>query len=163
PDDKKRMLYVLAQVYDRELGDVAKAIETYQTILDIDADELPAIQSLDRLLGQAERWPALLGNLARPVELSETTAEPVGLRDAHRGAQRAEQRQRARRVRRVRARAARRLGERAHARPHRAARRDHRYVGVARATLRLRGLEVARRAAPGRSVLAPRTRVGAGG
>ena len=51
PDDKKRMLYVLAQVYDRELGDVAKAIETYQGILDLDADELPAIQSLDRLYG----------------------------------------------------------------------------------------------------------------
>src|SRR5574340_876823 len=59
------MLYVLAQVYDRELGDVAKAIETYQGILDIDADELPAIQSLDRLYGQAERWYDLLGNVAR--------------------------------------------------------------------------------------------------
>ena len=34
PEDKKAMLYVLAQVYDRELGDVAKAIETYQGILD---------------------------------------------------------------------------------------------------------------------------------
>ena len=40
PEDKKAMLYVLAQVYDRELGDVAKAIETYQGILDIDADQL---------------------------------------------------------------------------------------------------------------------------
>jgi tetratricopeptide (TPR) repeat protein len=80
PDDKKRMLYVLAQVYDRELGDVAKAIETYQTILDLDADELPAIQSLDRLYGQAERWYDLLGNLERQVELSETSAETVGLK-----------------------------------------------------------------------------------
>jgi tetratricopeptide (TPR) repeat protein len=80
PDDKKRMLYVLAQVYDRELGDVAKAIETYQGILDLDADELPAIQSLDRLYGQAERWYDLLGNLERQVELSETTGETVALK-----------------------------------------------------------------------------------
>ncbi|MGE5186228.1 MAG: tetratricopeptide repeat protein, partial [Acidobacteriota bacterium] len=80
PDDKKRMLYVLAQVYDRELGDVAKAIETYQTILDLDAEELPAIQSLDRLYGQAERWYDLLGNLERQVELSESSAETVGLK-----------------------------------------------------------------------------------
>ncbi|HUJ57084.1 MAG TPA: hypothetical protein VLX92_01265, partial [Kofleriaceae bacterium] len=80
PEDKKRMLYVLAQVYDRELGDVGKAIETYQGILDLDADELPAIQSLDRLYGQAERWYDLLGNLERQVELSESSGETVGLK-----------------------------------------------------------------------------------
>ncbi len=80
PSDKKRQLYVLAQVYDRELGDVAKAIETYQGILDLDADELPAIQSLDRLYGQAERWYDLLGNLERQVELAETTGETVALK-----------------------------------------------------------------------------------
>ena len=80
PEDKKRMLFVLAQVYDRELGDVAKAIETYQSILDIDADELQAIQSLDRLYGQAERWYDLLGNLERQVELADNTGETVGLK-----------------------------------------------------------------------------------
>jgi tetratricopeptide (TPR) repeat protein len=80
PDDKKRMLYVLAQVYDRELGDVAKAIETYQGILDLDADELPAIQSLDRLYGQAERWYDLLSNLERQVELADNTGETVSLK-----------------------------------------------------------------------------------
>jgi len=57
PADKKRMLYVLAQVYDRELGDVGKSIETYQAILDLDADELPAIQSLEPALWPgADRW-----------------------------------------------------------------------------------------------------------
>ena len=80
PVDKSRMLYVLAQVYDRELGDIAKAIETYQGILDIEADELPAIQSLDRLYGQAERWYDLLGNLERQVELAEATGETVALK-----------------------------------------------------------------------------------
>ncbi|HPH66136.1 MAG TPA: hypothetical protein PLF40_10345, partial [Kofleriaceae bacterium] len=80
PADKKQMLYVLAQVYDRELGDVAKAIETYQGILDIDADELPAIQSLDRLYGQAERWYDLLGNLERQVELADSSGEHVALK-----------------------------------------------------------------------------------
>ena len=80
PVDKGRMLYVLGQVYDRELRDVAKAIETYQGILDIDPNELPAIQALDRLYGQAERWYDLLGNLERQVELSESTGETVGLK-----------------------------------------------------------------------------------
>src|SRR6185503_14363906 len=36
PDERKQMLFVLGQVYDRELGDVQKAIETYQAILDLD-------------------------------------------------------------------------------------------------------------------------------
>lgn len=80
PDDKKRMLYVLAQVYDREIKDIAKAIETYQGILDLDPDELPAIQSLDRLYGQAERWYDLLGNLERQVELADHTSETVALK-----------------------------------------------------------------------------------
>ena len=42
--------------------------------------ELPAIQSLDRLYGQAERWYDLLGNLERQVELSETSGETVALK-----------------------------------------------------------------------------------
>ncbi len=79
-EDKKRMLYVLAQVHDRELGDVAKAIETYQNILDLDAEALPAIQSLDRLYGQAERWYDLLSNLERQVELAERTSEIAALK-----------------------------------------------------------------------------------
>src|SRR4029078_7218698 len=70
PDDKKRMLYVLAQVYDRELGDVAKAIETYQGILDLDADELPAIHSLARLYSQAERWDDLVRNTHARAQLA---------------------------------------------------------------------------------------------
>ena len=80
PSEKTRMLYVLGQVYDRELSDVGKAIETYQAILDLDADETPAIQALDRLYGQAERWYDLLANLERQVELSDMTGEIVGLK-----------------------------------------------------------------------------------
>jgi tetratricopeptide (TPR) repeat protein len=80
PADKQDMLYVLAGVYDRELGDVGKAIETNQAILDIDPDQLPAIQSLDRLYAQAERWYDLLGVLERQVELADNAGETVGLK-----------------------------------------------------------------------------------
>ncbi|MBK9070666.1 MAG: tetratricopeptide repeat protein [Myxococcales bacterium] len=79
PEEKKRTLYVLGQVYDRELGNTAKAIETYQQILDVDATEVPAIQALDRLLGQAERWYDLLGNLERQIKLSGNDQETVAL------------------------------------------------------------------------------------
>lgn len=80
PDDKKQMLHVLGQVYDRELGDVAKAIETYQAILDLDPDDISGIQQLDRLFTAAERWYDLLQNLERQVELAESVGETVGLK-----------------------------------------------------------------------------------
>ncbi len=71
PGEKTRMLYVLGQVYDQELKDVGKAIETFQAILDIDPNEFPAIQALDRLYGAGERWYDLLANLERQAELAE--------------------------------------------------------------------------------------------
>ena len=81
PEKKKEMLHVLGQVYDHELGDVARAIETYQAILDIDPDESNAIQQLDRLFSAAERWYDLLQNLERQVELfSDFPPETVSLK-----------------------------------------------------------------------------------
>ncbi len=78
-ETKKQMLYVLGQVHDRELDDVAKAIDTYQTILDIDAKELTAIHALDRLYTKDERWYELLQNLERQIELTDNHSESVAL------------------------------------------------------------------------------------
>jgi tetratricopeptide (TPR) repeat protein len=80
PEDKKQMLFVLGQVYDRELKDTTRAIEVYQSILDIDAEEQSAIQALDRLYLAAERWYDLLQILEREVELAGSTAESVSLK-----------------------------------------------------------------------------------
>ncbi len=80
PDEKKRMLFVLGQVYDRELGDNAKAIETYQAVLDIDNSETTAIEALDRLLGQAGRWYDQLQNLEHQVEIAPNKGAIVGLK-----------------------------------------------------------------------------------
>ena len=49
PAEKKQMLFVLGQVYDRELGDPERAIETYTSIMDLDPDDFDAAQALDRL------------------------------------------------------------------------------------------------------------------
>lgn len=56
PEERKQALYVLGQVYDTELKDIDRAIDTYQAVLDIEPDDVQAIQALDRLYGQAERW-----------------------------------------------------------------------------------------------------------
>ena len=80
PQEKKQLLFVLGQVYDRELGNPEKAIETYSAILDIDPDDCEAVQALDRLYGQTERWFDLLPVLERQTELSPSAAEVVSLR-----------------------------------------------------------------------------------
>jgi tetratricopeptide (TPR) repeat protein len=74
------MLFVLGQVYDRELKDLTRAIETYQTILDLDPEDVTAIQALDRLYQQAGRWYDLLQILEREVELSSSSGETVSLK-----------------------------------------------------------------------------------
>ncbi|MFI5290123.1 MAG: tetratricopeptide repeat protein, partial [Polyangia bacterium] len=80
PDEKKQMLFVLGQVYDRELQDSARAIETYQGILDLDPEDVTAIQALDRLYQHTGRWYDLLQILEREVELSSSTGETVSLK-----------------------------------------------------------------------------------
>jgi tetratricopeptide (TPR) repeat protein len=80
PDEKKQMLFVLGQVYDRELKDPARAIETYQGILDLDPEDVTAIQALDRLYQQTGRWYDLLQILEREVELASATGEIVSLK-----------------------------------------------------------------------------------
>jgi tetratricopeptide (TPR) repeat protein len=80
PAQKKARLFVLGQVYDRELQDPARAIETYSSVLDIDPDDVEAMQALDRLYVQTERWYDLLSVLERETELSGSAAEVVSLR-----------------------------------------------------------------------------------
>ena len=80
PAEKKQMLFVLGQVYDRELGDPERAIETYSSIIDLDPEDYDAAQALDRLYQQLGRWYDLLAVLERQTELAPSPAEVVSLR-----------------------------------------------------------------------------------
>jgi tetratricopeptide (TPR) repeat protein len=78
--EKKQMLFVLGQVYDRELGDPERAVETYSSIIDLDPEDYDAAQALDRLFVQTGRWYDLLAVLERQTELAPSPAEVVSLR-----------------------------------------------------------------------------------
>ena len=80
PADKKQMLFVLGQVYDRELGDPERAVETYSSIIDLDPEDYDAAQALDRLYQQLERWYDLLAVLERQTEMAPSPGEVVSLR-----------------------------------------------------------------------------------
>jgi tetratricopeptide (TPR) repeat protein len=80
PAEKKQMLFVLGQVYDRELNDPERAIETYSSIMDLDPDDYDAAQALDRLYLHTQRWYDLLAVLERQTELAQEPAEVVSLK-----------------------------------------------------------------------------------
>ncbi len=80
PDDRRQALYVLGQVYDRELADTARAIDTYQAVLDIDPSDSQAIAALDRLYGTAARWLDQLQILERAVDAADVPEEQTAYR-----------------------------------------------------------------------------------
>jgi tetratricopeptide (TPR) repeat protein len=79
-DDKKAIYYRLGALYEEQLTDIERAIETFQSVLDLDPDDLMAIRSLDRLYQQAERWYDLLQALERQVELAGPSPDAVDLK-----------------------------------------------------------------------------------
>ncbi|MBX3229294.1 MAG: tetratricopeptide repeat protein [Labilithrix sp.] len=77
PDEKKRIYYQVGAVYERELGSVEQAIETYTKILELDPDDLQALSRLDVLYEQAQNWQELLGILTRESEMCDDPSEAI--------------------------------------------------------------------------------------
>ncbi len=69
-DEKKGIHYQVGAVYERELGDVPRAIDTYTKILELDPDDLQALSRLDVLYERAENWAELLSVLTRESEMT---------------------------------------------------------------------------------------------
>src|SRR5262249_6988242 len=76
-DEKKRIYYQVGAVYERELGDVPRAIETYQKILELDPDDLQALSRLDVLYEQSQNWQELLSVLTRESEMTADHGEVI--------------------------------------------------------------------------------------
>jgi tetratricopeptide (TPR) repeat protein len=76
-DEKKRIYYQVGAVYERELGDVPRAIDTYEKILELDPDDLQALSRLDVLYEQAQNWSELLSVLLRESEMTDDPSEGV--------------------------------------------------------------------------------------
>src|ERR1035438_9902205 len=72
-DEKKAIHYQVGAVYERELGDVPRAIDTYTKILEIDPDDLQALSRLDVLYERAQNWAELMSVLTRE---SDMTGDP---------------------------------------------------------------------------------------
>jgi tetratricopeptide (TPR) repeat protein len=80
PDEKKRLFLEVGAVYERELSEGAKAIDSYQRILEIDPDDLMAIGRLDALYQAAGNWQELRSILEREAELASDPNEVISYR-----------------------------------------------------------------------------------
>lgn len=80
PEEKKRLFVEMGAVYERELNDLSKAIDTYQRILEVDPDDLTAIGRLDALYVATENWEELLSVLEREADLTQDPYEAVAFR-----------------------------------------------------------------------------------
>ncbi|MBW2524919.1 MAG: tetratricopeptide repeat protein [Deltaproteobacteria bacterium] len=60
----------VARIYELQLEDYDKAIERYKKVLDVEPENAPAIESLDRLYEHTERWAELADILNREAELA---------------------------------------------------------------------------------------------
>ena len=79
-DEKKLIFYQVGAVYERELGDVPKAIDTYQKVLELDPDDLTALGRLDVLYQTSQNWPELLTVLMHESELTAEPSESISFR-----------------------------------------------------------------------------------
>ncbi|MDX2051129.1 MAG: tetratricopeptide repeat protein [Polyangiaceae bacterium] len=76
-EEKKLILYQVGAVYERELRDVSRAIDTYQRVLELDPDDVSALGRLDVLYQSAENWQELLSVLTHEAELTSDPNEAV--------------------------------------------------------------------------------------
>lgn len=80
PDEKKNLYLEVGAVYEREIGDIAKAIDTYQRILEIEPDDMTAIGRLDALYQASGNWQELLSILEREADLAGDPNEVISYR-----------------------------------------------------------------------------------
>lgn len=80
PDEKKRLHAEVGTVWEQELKNNAKAIDTYHRILEIDPDDLPALGRLDHLYQVTHAWRELLSVLEREAELTADPTEVISYR-----------------------------------------------------------------------------------
>ena len=70
PDEKKKLHMEVGSVYEGELKDSVRAIDAYNKVLELDPDDLVAIQRLDHLYLSQQNWRELLTILEREADLA---------------------------------------------------------------------------------------------
>ena len=70
----------IGEICEDQLGDLPRAVTTWSTILEWDANDLPALERLDQLYQRLEQWEDLRGILGRQVEVQPDEDRKLALR-----------------------------------------------------------------------------------
>ncbi|MBL4685690.1 MAG: tetratricopeptide repeat protein, partial [Nannocystaceae bacterium] len=68
---KVELLAAMGDVYEKQVEDVDRAIETYQEILELDPNHFDAANTLSMLQEQVEDWPSAIETMGRLAELTQ--------------------------------------------------------------------------------------------
>ncbi len=79
-EEKKRSLVEIGIIYEHELGDLDRAIDTYQKMLEIDPADVVGMARLDALYQAAANWPELLSVLEQRAHAASSDGELTGYR-----------------------------------------------------------------------------------
>jgi tetratricopeptide (TPR) repeat protein len=79
-DEKKQLYLEVGTVYERELGQLDKAVETYQRVLELDPDDATALSRLDALYRTTGQADELLSVLERQAELCPDPLQAIDFR-----------------------------------------------------------------------------------
>ncbi|MEB2322623.1 MAG: tetratricopeptide repeat protein, partial [Sorangiineae bacterium] len=87
-DARKQVLYEIARLYQNQIGDPARAIETHQAVLEADATDAVALEALDGLYRQTGDWEPYADVLRRRIELDVNEGQLIDLKYRLAGTQR---------------------------------------------------------------------------
>ena len=77
---KRDVLYAIANLYETEMKQPDRAVDTYRAVLDEDPADVPSLKALDKLYAQLEDHSSHVEILRRLIELDLTEAELVDLK-----------------------------------------------------------------------------------
>src|SRR5678816_1989315 len=80
PQEKKAINYEIAKLFETEVKDVDKAIETYVAVLEEEPTDVAALAALDVLYGRLERWEPYVDVLRRRIELDNDERSLIDLK-----------------------------------------------------------------------------------
>jgi tetratricopeptide (TPR) repeat protein len=78
---QKETYYRIAEIWEHALGDDQMAIDTYRSVLDLDDEDLAAIEALERLYQQASMWENLVA--VHQFKLDMVNAIALSLHPCH--------------------------------------------------------------------------------
>lgn len=76
-EERIKLRFGIAQVWDEGIDDSEHAIEAYRDVFTLDENHVPSLRALERLYTQAERWIELIDIYERQVTLADTSTEAI--------------------------------------------------------------------------------------